>query len=303
MLAIAVPFVLGVGIIGGYVLAGRALSPVARITGLAERIGEDDLSSRLNLNVPDDEIGRLAKTFDAMLARIEDAFIRQRRFTGDVAHELRTPLGLMRSQVDLALARPRSAEAYREALQGFDEDLDRLSKMVGTLLTLARADAGQLPLDRAPFDLSETIDVVFDQYVPTAKLAGIVVDRDTTPARVVADEGLVIQVMVNLLDNAITHTPPQGRITIGCRPGGGRARFWVSDTGPGIPPEHRQRVFDRFYRTDAGRTRAQGGVGLGLAIAKAIVDAHGGTISISDLDGSGTRVDVVLPARRQSDAA
>ncbi|MGH2617088.1 MAG: histidine kinase dimerization/phospho-acceptor domain-containing protein, partial [Thermomicrobiales bacterium] len=142
-LALAGPLVLLVAAGGGYLLAGRALAPVTTITALAAGIGAGGLGARLNLDLPDDELGRLAGAFDAMLARIDDAFERQRRFTGDAAHELRTPLSVMRSQIDLALARPRSAAAYREALHALDGDLNRLTGLVGTLLTLARADAGR----------------------------------------------------------------------------------------------------------------------------------------------------------------
>ena len=141
-LALAGPFALLLSAVGGSLLAGRVLTPVTTITDLAERIGPRDFSARLDLDLPNDELGRLAQTFDDMLARIDDAFERQRRFTGDAAHELRTPLSLMRSQVDLALARPRSTADYREALQEVNSDLDRMTGLVSTLLTLARADAG-----------------------------------------------------------------------------------------------------------------------------------------------------------------
>lgn len=296
LLTIAAPIVLVLAIGGGYLLAGRALAPVTAITNLAGRISERDLHARLDLDLPDDEIGRLARTFNGMLARIENGFERERRFTGDAAHELRTPLGLMRSQVDLALARPRSAAAYREALQGFDTDLERLIKLVGSLLTLARADTGQLSVERAPFDLEETIGLVLEQYEPVATEHGITLQNQASAALLVADEGLLIQVLVNLLDNAITHTPTGGRVTVGCERAADQVRLWVVDTGSGIAPEHREWVFDRFYRVDTGRAREVGGTGLGLAITKVIVEAHGGTIFLSDQAEPGTHVELVLPA-------
>ncbi|MBA2596383.1 MAG: HAMP domain-containing protein, partial [Chloroflexia bacterium] len=275
-LALAGPAVLLVAAVGGYLLAGRALAPVATITTLAAGIGAGDLRSRLNLDLPDDELGRLANTFDGMLARIDDAFERQRRFTGDAAHELRTPLSLMRSQVDLALARPRSAVAYREALQGFDGDIDRMTALVGTLLTLARSDAGQLAPDRAPFDLADTMHLIVEQYAPVAEEAGVPLRDEAAPAPLVADEDLLVHLVVNLVDNALAHTPSGGTVTLGCRSENGQVRLWVADTGEGIAPDDRDRVFDRFYRDDAGRTRARRGTGLGLAICKAIAEAHGG---------------------------
>ena len=302
LLAAAGPLVLLAAGGGGYLLAGRALAPVAAITELAARIGRRsgtlDLGARLNLPLPDDELGRLARTFDAMLARIDDAFARQRRFTGDAAHELRTPLALMRSQVDLALARPRSADAYREALRELDGDLERLTSLVGTLLTLARADAGKLELDQASFDLAGTVGTVLEQFAPAAAAAGVALRDEAVPTALRADESLIIQLLVNLIANALAHTPSGGSVTVGCRREGGQVWLWVTDTGEGIAPEHQARVFDRFTRVDAGRDRAQGGAGLGLAICRVIAEAHGGTIALESEPGLGTRVEVLLPGGR-----
>ena len=294
-LALAGPFTLLFSAIGGYLLAGRALAPVSTVTDLAERIDPRDLGARLNLDLPNDELGRLARTFDDMLARIDDAFERQRRFTGDAAHELRTPLSLMRSQVDLALARPRSVAFYQDALQRLDGDIDRMSGLVSTLLTLARADAGQLALDRVPFDVADTVELVVEQYTPITAEASIALRSEPATAPLVADEDLLVQVLVNLIDNALSHTPAGGVVTVGCGMGNDHIRLWVVDTGEGIAPEHQDRVFDRFYRVDAGRTRERGGTGLGLAICRAIVEALGGSISLASVPDRGTRVDVLLP--------
>jgi heavy metal sensor kinase len=294
-LTLVSPVVLLFAVAGGYLLAGRALRPVATITDLAARIGAGDLHSRLNLDLPDDELGRLARTFDAMLARIDDAFERQRRFTDDAAHELRTPLSLMRSQVDLTLARPRSSGEYREALQAFDGDIVRMTALIGTLLTLARSDGGKLAAERAPFDLADTVRLVLEQYAPLAEGAGITLRDETAPAPLVADEDLLMQLLINLVDNALAHTSSGGTVVAGCRSADGRIHLWVSDTGEGIAPEHQARVFDRFYRIDAARSRDRGGTGLGLAICKAIAEAHGGTIGLTSRPGSGTHVELVLP--------
>ncbi|MBA3413854.1 MAG: heavy metal sensor histidine kinase [Chloroflexia bacterium] len=295
-LAVAAPLTLAAAAAAGYVLAGRALAPVAEITRLAASIGGDDLHARLGLNLPNDELGRLARTFDGMLGRIEDAFERQRRFTGDAAHELRTPLSLLRSQVDVALAQPRSGDEYREALAGLDADLRRLTGLVTTLLALARADTGRLPLEPEPFDLAETVAATVEQYASLAAEAGLELRAVTAPTPLVADEDLLVQVLVNLVENALAHTPAAGTVTIGCRREGRLACLWVEDTGIGIAAEHRVRVFDRFYRIDTGRTRAAGGTGLGLAICRAIAMAHGGTIGLTSRVGGGTRVELGLPA-------
>ena len=295
-LVLAGPAVLLFAAAGGYLLAGRALRPVATITDLAARIGAGDLGSRLNLDLPDDELGRLARTFDAMLSRIDDAFERQRRFTADAAHELRTPLSLMRSQVDLTLARPRATGAYREALQAVDGDISRMTALVGTLLTLARSDARQLAKERAPFDLADTVRLVVEQYAAVAEEAGVGLRDESSPTPLVADEDLLMQLLINLVDNALAHTPAGGTVVAGCRPHDGRIQLWVGDSGEGIAAEHQDRVFDRFYRIDAGRSRDRGGTGLGLAICRAIAEAHGGTIGLTSRLGSGTRVELVLPS-------
>jgi len=206
----------------------------------------------------------------------------------------------MRGQVDLALSRPRTADAYRAALADLDQDLERLTGLVGTLLTLARADSGRLPLVRAPMDPAETITLLLEQYGPVADEAGIALLDESSHAPLAGDEDLLIQVLVNLLDNAIAHTPTGGRVVVGCRAEGDLVRLWVADTGTGIPPEHQARIFDRFYRVDAGRTRAQGGAGLGLAICKAIAEAHGGTIELTSQVGKGTRVELHLPRGMES---
>jgi heavy metal sensor kinase len=294
-LALAGPLALLLSAVGGYLLAGRVLAPVTTITNLAGRIGPRDFSARLELDLPNDELGRLARTFDEMLARIDDAFERQRRFTGDAAHELRTPLSLMRSQIDLALARPRSTADYREALQGLNSDLDRMTNLVSTLLTLARADAGQLTLDRAPFDVAETVELVLEQFTPIAAEASIALRSEPATAPLVTDEDLLVQVLVNLIDNALAHTPAGGAVTVGCGMANGHIRLWVVDTGEGIAPEHQDRVFDRFYRVDAGRSRERGGTGLGLAICRAIVEALDGSISLESVPERGTRIDLLLP--------
>jgi len=201
----------------------------------------------------------------------------------------------MRSQVDLSLARPRTAADYRDALEGIDADLGRLTGLIGTLLTLARSDTGRLTIEHASIDLADTVAVILEQYSAIASEAGIALHEAASPSPLIGDDDLLVQVLVNLLDNAIAHTPSGGEITVGCRPEASSVRFWVHDRGIGIPPEHLPRIFDRFYRVDESRQRARGGAGLGLSICRAIVDAHGGRIELVSEPGKGTNVDVVLP--------
>jgi signal transduction histidine kinase len=178
-----------------------------------------------------------------------------------------------------------------------DGDLQRLTGLVGSLLTLARTDTGRLIPERRQIDLRETVELVVEQYAPLAEEAGVALHAQTEPSPIAADEDLLVQVLVNLVDNAITHTPPDGSVTVGCQVVGPDIHLWVSDTGSGIPDADQERVFDRFYRVEASRARANGGTGLGLAICKAIVEAHGGSIALTSQAGKGTRIELSLPRR------
>jgi heavy metal sensor kinase len=296
LLAISVPLILLFAAGGGYWLARRALDPIDRITSTAAGIGERDLSQRIDLALPDDELGRLARTFNAMLERIEGAFERQRRFTADAAHELRTPLALMRSQIDLALAGRAGIPANTDTLESLGADVDRLTRLTTALLTLARGDAYGLEIAREQVDLPDMLDLVAEQYAPLAAERGIEIGVDAEPVALQADGDRLIQVLVNLMDNALRHAPDGSRIELGCRRAGSRASFWIADQGPGIPAEHLPHIFERFYRVDYGRARERGGAGLGLAISKMIVEAHGGAIRFDTSQPGSTRVVVELPA-------
>ena len=285
-----------VAIFGGIFLAGRALSPVDKITGLARRISADHLDQRLNLPLPDDEIGRLARTFDEMIARLDNAFQRQRQFTADASHELRTPLTVMKGQIDVALQKERRPEDYRQVLQEVNDEVDRLIHLTGSLLTLTRADSGEIPLNFEKVPVADVVGGAAEHLRPTALQKGI--ELLLVPGNSVtmcADEGLVLQLLLNLLDNAIKYTPTGGQVTASWRLNGERAELWVRDTGIGIPDEHITLIFDRFYRVDKARSRSEGGVGLGLAISRWIAEVHGGSINVESAPGKGSTFTVVLP--------
>jgi signal transduction histidine kinase len=327
-LLVIAPVAIVIAALTGYLLAGRALRPVADITQLAGRINGEDLDARLDLDLPDDELGRLALTFNSMLDRIDHAFQRQRQFTGDAAHELRTPLALMRSQIDLALTQAETTAEYREALSALDGDVGRMTSLVGMLLSLARADAGQLTPNREPADLADLARDVAEQLEPVAQENGIAIVADLQPVTALVDADMIIQVMVNLVDNAIKNTPAGGTITVRTASGdsgqgiGSRHRIsgphakqpkstlltsdprplspelavvTVTDTGIGIPPEHLPRIFDRFYRVDTGRARSRGGIGLGLAICQAIAHAHHGSLTATSAESNGATFTLTLP--------
>jgi heavy metal sensor kinase len=297
ILAIAYPLTLVGASLGGLFLASRALSPIDSLTRLAHRLSAEDLSQRLNLKLPDDEVGRLARTFDDMLARLEDAFRRQRRFTADASHELRTPLTSIKGQVEVALERDRDSESYREVLRSVNADTDRMIRLVGSLLTLARADAGQVALHREDIDLGGVVANAVDHVRPEAERAGVSLRLDPgKDVRVKADPDLILQLMLNLLDNAVKYTGDEkGSVAVSWRESGPFAELSVTDDGPGIPEEHLPRIFDRFYRVDKARSRADGGAGLGLSISRWIAEAHGGGIHAESAEGKGTRFTVRLP--------
>ena len=294
ILAIAYPATLAVASVGGVFLAGRALSPIDRITRLAGRISGEDLSQRVDMAPAADEVGRLAGTFNDMIARLEEAFRRQRQFTADASHELRTPLTAIKGQIEVALSRQRGVDAYREVLGGVNEEVDRLIRLVGSLLTLARADAGEIPIASELVDVGELIAQAAEQVRPAAAQKGIEVAVEPGPPLTPrADQDLLLQLLLNLLDNAVKYTE-RGRITVGWEVDGG-ARLWVRDTGIGIAPEHAARVFDRFYRVDQARSRAEGGAGLGLSISRWIAEVHGGALTLQSEPGRGTTVELRLP--------
>jgi heavy metal sensor kinase len=299
---------------GGLFLANRAIAPIDRITRTAQRISAEDLSQRINLRGPDDEMGRLAYTFDAMLARIEGAFEQQRRFAADASHELRTPLTAMIGQIDVALDRPRDAESYRATLATVREQSQRLARLSNDLLFLARSDAQALQANHEPLDLSMLLPAIVAQVEPLAQAHDqfIVLNHDA-PLPVCGNEDDLIRLFLNLLDNAIRYTPLGGTITLSgkleprdlglprpsdssLKPQASSLIIAVSDTGPGIAPEHLPHLFDRFFRVNRGRSRAQGGAGLGLSIARSIVQAHGGRLLVASTVGQGSTFTVILPS-------
>ena len=284
-------------LVSGWFLANRALIPVNAITHTAQEIGEKDLSRRIAMNLPDDELGQLAQTFNRMLDRIEGAFHRKRQFTADAAHELRTPLSIMQTGLEVVLSQPRTAADYHTTLGTMREEVLRLSQLTTHLLMLARADAHTLTLERRPVDLSLLLHTITDQVALAAEQKQISLQRDIPPnIRLKADEDRLVQLVLNLLENAVKYTPAGGSITVKLGESNGEVNFSVADTGIGIAPQHLPHIFDRFYRADKARSRQQGGVGLGLAIAQQITQLHGGNIAVVSQLGVGSEFTVTLPS-------
>jgi heavy metal sensor kinase len=281
---------------GGLFLANRALAPIDQITRTARRISAENLSGRIGLQGTDDEVGRLARTFDAMLARLEAAFARQRQFTADASHELRTPLTAIIGQIDVAIERPRDAESYRATLAAVREQAARLARLSNDLLFLARADAQPTAIDVEPLDLSALLPAIVAQVEPLASARTQTIALAALPPLPVhGNEDQLIRLVLNLLDNALHYTPAGGSITLDGASDGANVTISVSDSGPGIAPEHLPQLFDRFFCGDRSRTRPQGGSGLGLAIAQSIAQAHGGRIEVASAVGQGSTFTLYLP--------
>jgi len=296
IVAAGIPTAVGVAFAGGYFLAGRVLAPVGAIADTARRITAESLDARLPVEDRDDEFGRLAGVFNDTLRRLQEAFEQLRRFTADASHELRTPLTAMRSVGEVALQRSLTTTGYRDVIGSMLEEVDRLTRLVESLLTLTRAEAGRIPITRQLIDLGEMAISAADSLRVLAEdkeqTMNIAAERDVQAE---CDPGILRQGLINLLYNAIKYTPAKGTISIRVSvPRSGEAAIEVSDTGPGIPIDQQGRIFDRFYRVDAGRSREDGGLGLGLPIARWAVEANGGRIELESEQGSGALFRIVL---------
>lgn len=284
----------------GFLLAQRALAPIDRMTRAARQLSAEDLSKRLDLDLPDDELGRLAATFDNMLERLNSEFRRQRQFTADASHELRTPLTIIKGEIDVTLSHPRDEETYQAVLRSIGEQSDRLIDLVKSLLLLARADAGEIPIQRDSVDVATAVEIAIDGLRSLAEEHGVVLSASGVAATIAADLTLFHQLLFNLLDNAIRHTPQGGSVRVNWTVEPGWMRLTVQDTGSGIASEHLPMIFDRFYRVDTARARNEGGSGIGLAICRWITESHGGSISVESEPGAGSTFVVLFPAGEPS---
>jgi signal transduction histidine kinase len=291
--SLGVLFVASLGV--GWVVAGRVLRPIGRITAVARDIQATDLSRRIELPGPDDELKQLADTFDAMLARLDAAFAAQRQFTADASHELRNPLAIIRTNVDVALANPNAdPEDLRHTIAVVKRASDRMARLVDDLLALARRQ--EPTLEHEPVDLGVAVAEASDDFVVPAAARDIVLDRAIAPGVVVTgDRDALKRAVANLLENAVRLAPVGSRIRLATGSEGDRAWIAVADEGPGISAEHQAHVFDRFWRADKGRSRADGGTGLGLAIVRQIAESHGGEVRLQSKVGLGSSFVIWLP--------
>jgi len=299
LLAVFAVLTLGMAWGGSRWLADEALVPVETLSATAERISDTSLKTRVSLNAPYAEFQRLAHVFNAMLERLQNVFESQRRFIANAAHELKTPLTVIMGSLEVTLRRARSAEEYREVLIGNLGQVERLIALTRSLLTMVQFMGVRPPLRRLPLELEPLVKDLIGELAVLADNRQVTLALDAHPTPPVqGDEGWLRHILINLLDNAVRYTPPGGTVTVCIEEVGNKVVIAVKDTGPGIAPEHLPHLFERFYRVESARDRESGGVGLGLAIAKEIAEAHGGTIRVESEVGKSTVFTVTLPAAR-----
>jgi heavy metal sensor kinase len=295
ILAVAVPLALALAAGGGIFLARRALKPVDNIAQTAQEIEESDLTRRINVNTKD-ELGRLAATLNAMIGRLEKAFQRQKQFTSDASHELRAPLAVIEAESSLALQKERPPSDYRQSLETVSQEATQMSSLIEQLLALARADSGKERWNFAEVNVGELIAKLSADVEVLCQEKGLSFQLGEPQDLVVkGDEARLRELFMNLLDNAIRYTPAPGTVSVSVRREGQMAVVAIKDTGVGIPAEDIPFIFERFYRVDKSRSRADGGTGLGLAICRHIAEAHKGKIEVESQVGSGSTFSVWLP--------
>ncbi len=319
---IVIPFIILLAVVVGYWLARRALAPVATMGDQARRIGMISLHARLPVQNPHDELGALSLVMNDLLARLEQGVAQQRGFVADASHELRTPVAILRAEAEVTLAQPsRSEHEYRATLEAMSHATDRLSRIVDDLFLLARADGGQRIVEARALYLDELLAEGTRAIAPLAAQRDITVAFGSPPMldegpTCVGDANLLDRLFLNLLDNAVKHSPPGGLVSVSLHTTDGWHVVDVRDEGAGIPPEAQPMLFDRFFRVDTSRSRAasaaratgstphaspdfarlaSSGAGLGLAIARSIVEAHGGTVTLHETSARGSCFRVQLP--------
>jgi heavy metal sensor kinase len=295
------PLALLLASLGGYFLARKSLAPVIAMAEQCETIGAENLDERLPELDPRNELGRLVRSFNGLLARLQASFQTQRRFMADASHELRTPVAIIRGESEVALSSElRPADEYRESLAIVDDEGKRLARIIEDLFTLARADAGQYPVETSNLYLDETIAHCVRSVESLATQRELKLDYETSVHELffTGDEGLLERMTLNLLDNAIKYTPRGGSIRVRLDRNGNSCKLAVADTGRGIPTDLQPRIFERFFHADQARSRDGGrndSAGLGLAIARWIAELHGGNLTLEKSDKSGSTFVISLP--------
>lgn len=274
--------------------AGRALRPLTTMTYSAAAISAEDMSKRLPVPTANDEVRSLAVAFNATLDRLAAAFVRQRRFTADASHELRTPVTAILGQAEYALTHTRSPESYQAILGRIQIEAERMQRLIGRMLALARVETGRQPLNFAPTDIAGLLHSLADTLQPQAEAKGLTLTVNAPASLIRAtDADSLTQILLNLLENAIHYTE-QGQVEVSILPAADQVRIQVSDTGPGIPPEHLSHLFEPFYRVDSSRSQSRGHIGLGLALAHELAQLLGGSLEVTSQPEQGTTFTLTL---------
>ena len=302
LLMLAMPLALIAAGFAGYRVAGHALNPLEQMARQTEQITAKRLNERIPVDNPNDELGHMARVLNGLLVRLGESFEKLQHFTSDVSHELRTPLAAMRSVGEVGLQGDHDTEKYRDIIGSMLEEVARLTAMIDTLLTIAHADSGAIELQRSVFPMmdlvQESVGVVGVLAEDKKQTISIVGDNEIA---VFADRSFLRMAVINLLDNAVKYSPAGSAVRLSLSSSkssgdqAGQVQLVIEDEGPGIPEDKASRVFDRFYRVDEGRTRDAGGAGLGLAIAKWVVEVHGGTITLTPRPSGGSIFSIQLP--------
>jgi heavy metal sensor kinase len=302
ILWITVPSALVFASLGGLFLANKALRPVDEITKTARRITSKNLEQRIKLRKGNDEIGRLAETFNEMISRLGRSFKQMRQFSADASHELRTPLTIVKGEIEVGLRKQRPLKEYRRILKSNLEEVNHMSQIVNDLLFLSKADMGEIHLQKQRIDLTQLVTEVHAQarMIAIAKEITVRMSADSNVV-VIGDRLRLRQLLLNLVDNGIKYTPEGGEMLISLASNDSQVELRVLDNGIGISPEDQPHIFDRFFRVDKARSREAGGSGLGLSISRWIIEAHGGEISVQSEPGKGSTFTVTLPVAPQGE--
>ena len=287
--------ILALSLIGGWWIVSRSLRPIANISGTARAISQGRLQERIPIKEAESELGQLSRTLNHTFQQLESSFAQQVRFTGDASHELRTPISIIRSKTQLTLSRERSVTEYQEALELCQCNAERMGDLVESLLELARIDSGEARIAPTSFDLLKVAKIARELVLPLANESCISIQLPQNSLSVLGVPGWTQQVISNLLINAIRYCPESRLITIRFEEDEKTVALHVIDSGPGIPPEDLEHIFDRFYRVDKARSRDRGGSGLGLAICRALMETQNGTIEAQSELGKGSQFTIILP--------
>ena len=289
LLVWGVPIALLIGVVGGRWMAGVALAPLSRLADAARAIDPANLGRRLPVRGTRDELDAVATAFNETLARVEDAVGEMRQFSAALAHELRTPIAALRGEIELTALDAGTPERLRATAASQLEELDKLKRLIDQLLTLARAESGQIPLVRQRVDLAPLVRSVVEELEPVAQAQGLTLTAEIAASPVVeGDQEWLERLLLNLLDNAFKFTPRGGTIVVRLAGANGHARLEVRDSGVGMAPDVAARVFERFYRADPARSTSAAGAGVGLSLVKWIVDRHHGSIAVDSSPGRGS---------------